>query len=80
MAERNILRFGDRIREERLRQGLTAREVAYRARTTEKAVSLIENGKVDSRVSLVIRVAAALGLGLILIPKRPAAEPPKRQG
>lgn len=49
------------LRNERRRQGLTQREMARLAGTTQSAISEAESGTTDVRLSTLTRWAAALG-------------------
>ena len=54
-------KLGSAIRARRKRLGLTQREIALRARTTEAAISHIERGIRRPSAPLLARLAAALG-------------------
>lgn len=50
----------------RVRHRLTQSELAYRARTTQQAISRIEHGRVSPTVEMLGRLAAAVGEELVL--------------
>jgi transcriptional regulator with XRE-family HTH domain len=54
------------VRELRVRHGLSQRALAYRAGTTQQAVSRIEHGRVSPTVEMLARLAAAVGEELVL--------------
>jgi transcriptional regulator with XRE-family HTH domain len=62
------------VRELRARHGLTQYALAYRAGTTQQAVSRIEHGRVSPTVEMLARLAAAVGEELVL-DARPRAVP-----
>jgi len=55
------------VRELRARHQLSQRALAYRAGTTQQAVSRIEHGRVSPTVEMLARLAAAVGEELILV-------------
>ena len=61
------LRLGERIRQRRQKLGLSTTQLAERtgAAVTKSAISLIENAKVDCRVSSVLIIASALEMSEI---------------
>lgn len=73
--EEILLRFGERLRAERARQGLSRRTLAEQAGISERYITQIERGR--GNVSLVIlrRIAAALGLPLATLLDRATALP-----
>ena len=54
--------IGDRLREERQRQGITVREIARRVRVSPSLISQIERGKVNPSVSTLWSLVTVLGL------------------
>src|ERR1700722_12106747 len=54
------------VRELRVRHGLSQNALAYRAGTTQQAVSRIEHGRVSPTVDMLARLAAAVGEELVL--------------
>lgn len=62
--------IGTALAAEREQRGLTQREFAQMAGTTQARISRIENGETDARLSTVIELARALDLELTLIPRR----------
>ena len=54
------------VRELRARHGLSQYALAYRAGTTQQAVSRIEHGRVSPTVEMLARLAAAVGEELVL--------------
>jgi transcriptional regulator with XRE-family HTH domain len=54
------------VRDLRARHGLSQRALAYRAATTQQAVSRIEHGRVSPTVEMLPRLAAAAGEELVL--------------
>jgi transcriptional regulator with XRE-family HTH domain len=60
--------IGFTIRRERLAQGLTLEALAARSGIAGPNLSRLERGGVDPRLSTVLRVLRALGLGLDVVP------------
>lgn len=58
------------VRELRARHGLSQDALAYRAGTTQQAVSRIEHGRVSPTVEMLARLAAAVGEELVLDARR----------
>jgi hypothetical protein len=54
------------VRELRARHGLSQLALAYRAGTTQQAISRIEHGRVSPTVEMLARLAAAAGEELVL--------------
>ncbi len=54
------------VRELRARHGLSQYALAYRAGTTQQAVSRIEHGRVSPTVEMLARLAAVVGEELVL--------------
>jgi transcriptional regulator with XRE-family HTH domain len=54
------------VRELRARHRLSQAELAYRAGTTQQAISRIEHGRVSPTVEMLARLAAAAGEELVL--------------
>jgi transcriptional regulator with XRE-family HTH domain len=55
---------GDLVREARRRAGLTQRELADRAGTTQSAIARLENGKTSPSFDLVVRLIRLCGFRL----------------
>jgi transcriptional regulator with XRE-family HTH domain len=55
-------RCGARIREVRERQGLSLRNLARRMEESHQVLSKVERGTVDTRIDMLTRIAAALGV------------------
>lgn len=56
--------FGDRLRTARRQAGLTQEQLAARAGIDRSAVSEIERGQRDARLSTLLRIETALGARL----------------
>jgi transcriptional regulator with XRE-family HTH domain len=57
---------GSWLRELRARHGLSQEALAYRAGTTQQAISRIEHGHVSPTVEMLARLAAVVGEELVL--------------
>lgn len=57
------MEVGQRIRSLRAERGMSAKELADAAHLSAKALSEIENGKVEPRADSLQRLASALGVG-----------------
>jgi len=70
----SVLDLGAELRVERRRQGLTQAEVAQRANVSRAFVIDLERGRRPAaELTRVLSVAAALGLGVALVPsERPS--------
>lgn len=71
---------GERIREERNRQGMTQWTVAVTAELDRKHISMIETGQAEPRIGTLIRIAGALDVpvetliaGLVFVPNEGSA-------
>jgi putative transcriptional regulator len=53
--------LGNRLKEERVRQGLTQAELAARVRVSRKTINTVENRIFIPSALLALRLAAALG-------------------
>ena len=60
------VRAGELVRELRARHGLSQAALAYRAGTTQQAISRIERGLVSPTAEMLARLAAACGEELVL--------------
>ncbi|MGO9909079.1 MAG: helix-turn-helix domain-containing protein [Solirubrobacteraceae bacterium] len=60
------MRAGELVRGLRERHGLSQAALAYRAGTTQQAISRIEQGKVSPTVDMLAHLAAACGEELVL--------------
>ncbi len=58
------------LRKARTRAGLSQRDLQSRTGIRQANISLIENGRVDPRFSNVVRMARAVGLEVLLVPRR----------
>ncbi len=56
----------DLVREARRRAGLTQRELAERAGTTQSAIARLENGRTNPSFDLVLRLVRRCGLDLFV--------------
>ena len=63
-ADSPIGSFGDRVREARLRAGMTQDEVALRCGLNRVTISQVENGSREIGVTRAARLADALGVSL----------------
>jgi transcriptional regulator with XRE-family HTH domain len=54
------------VRDLRARHGLSQSALAYRASTTQQAISRIEHGRVSPTVEMLARLATAVGEDLVL--------------
>lgn len=62
-SDRDFLRaFGERVRAERARRGMSRKLLAHHAGISERYISQLESGKGNVSIRLLRRVAAALGL------------------
>lgn len=60
-AEFEAFSLSERLKEERLRAGLTQEQLAERVGTKKAYISRIENGKADIQLSTLFRLFAGLG-------------------
>jgi HTH-type transcriptional regulator/antitoxin HipB len=67
--------LGDRVREERRRQGMDQRTLALVANVAVRSVHRVEHGEPTVRLDVVLRVLSALGLELAVHDGRGAGEP-----
>jgi len=67
------VRVGKRLRQERLRRGLTIDRVATSSDLTKGFVSQLERGETSASLASLTRLAAALGLELSRLFERPSA-------
>lgn len=58
------------LRKARRRRGLSQRALEARTGIRQGSISLIESGKVDPRISKVVQLARAVGLEVVLVPRR----------
>lgn len=58
------------LRKARRRRGLSQRALAARTGVRQGSISLIESGKVDPGISKVVQLARAVGLEVVLVPRR----------
>ena len=68
-----IITPGELIKERRLRHGLSQRELAYRAGTSQSAIARIENGDEETTWKRLRSVLAAMGDEPVLDSKRLAS-------
>ena len=59
-----LARFGDRLRAERARRGITRRVLAQQAGISERYVTQVETGKGNVSILILRQIAAALGMPL----------------
>ena len=59
--EKLFKKFGQRVKEIRVRKGLTQEEIAKRLKTTKSVVSRMENHSTDRRLSTLEKFANAVG-------------------
>jgi transcriptional regulator with XRE-family HTH domain len=59
-----VRRFADRLRGLRAERGMTQAELAARAKVTATYVSKLEGGGAAPGIDLVVKLAAALGIGV----------------
>jgi HTH-type transcriptional regulator/antitoxin HipB len=71
-------RVGAEVRRTRREQGLRQDELALAAGVSVRAVHQIENGKPTTRLDILERVLAALGLTLDVAPRSTGTRPPGR--
>src|ERR1700722_18430014 len=72
----DLAMFGQRLKHSRRAKGLTLADLGARVGRTPSVLSLIENGKREPRLSLVERLAAALGVPVSELLKK---QPPSRR-
>jgi transcriptional regulator with XRE-family HTH domain len=65
-----VKHLAETLREARLAQGLSQRELAARAGLGQNRLAPIEAGAVDLRASTLVQIARALDLELVLTPRR----------
>ena len=63
-GEATAIRIGQRIRDERRRQGLDQRTLAMVACVAVRSVHRVESGEATVRLDILMRILAALGLDL----------------
>jgi HTH-type transcriptional regulator/antitoxin HipB len=66
---RSAGQLGVVIREERLRRGMTQKELADRGGTGQKTISQIENGNEGASLEIVFRLLAVLGMEIRFSPR-----------
>ncbi len=76
MSDHSIQYISGALRASREQQGLSQRELSARSGVPQSHISRIESGSVDLRTSSLVALARALGLELMLIPRKavPAAQ------
>ncbi|MHA3786595.1 helix-turn-helix domain-containing protein [Flavobacterium hauense] len=58
-----LYKLGDRIKEYRYDiAGLTLEELSYRSGVSRNTINLIENGKIDPRITTIRKICNAMGL------------------
>jgi HTH-type transcriptional regulator / antitoxin HipB len=65
-GEATATRIGQRVRDERRRQGLDQRTLAMVASVAVRSVHRVEHGEPTVRLDILMRILAALGLDLDL--------------
>ncbi len=72
----------DKLKEERVKKGLTQKKLAEAARLTQSVIARLESKKAIPQLDTLLKVAAALGCNLRLYPlsdmNKPARSSPKR--
>lgn len=64
MSSRILIRFGQRVREERLKRNLSQEELAERAGVHRTYIGMIERAEKNITLINIERIAAALGLSI----------------
>lgn len=64
MSKNTLAKFGSRVREERLRQGISQEELASRAGVHRTYIGMIERAEKNITLESIDKVARALGLTL----------------
>jgi transcriptional regulator with XRE-family HTH domain len=67
--------FGQRVRQERQRAGLTLEQLAARSRVSRAALSKTERGQQDPTLQVALRIAEGLGVPIAQLLSTPTAEP-----
>jgi transcriptional regulator with XRE-family HTH domain len=62
MTNKTLIKFGNRVREERLRQGLTQEELAERAGVHRTYIGMIERAEKNVTLLNIEKLARALSL------------------
>ncbi len=62
MAKTTLVKFGERVREERLKQGLSQEELAARAGVHRTYIGMIERAEKNITLANIEKIAKALGL------------------
>ena len=70
MIIRNNKEFGEIVRKTRLKQKLRQVDLARKASVRQALISGLENGETSARLDTVIKVFAALGKDLSVIPRQ----------
>lgn len=58
----------DKLKEERVKKGLTQKELAEAARLTQSVIARLESKKAIPQLDTLLKVAAALGCNLAVVP------------
>jgi transcriptional regulator with XRE-family HTH domain len=66
----SIKQLAQTLRDARIARGLSQRELAEQAGLGQNRLATIESGRVDLRASTLVQLARALGLELVLTPRR----------
>jgi len=72
MIIRNNKEFGEIVRKTRLKQKLRQVDLARKASVRQALISDLENGVTSARLDTVIKVLAALGKDLFVVPRQKA--------
>ena len=64
MRNKILVQFGEKVREERLKQGLSQEELASRAGVHRTYIGMIERAEKNITLSNIDKIANALGISL----------------
>lgn len=60
--------FPERIKEIRIKNSITQKELAEKLNVTQQTVSALERGKLDPSLKMVFMIGAILGVGILIAP------------
>ena len=69
MSKTTLEKFGEKVREERLKQGLSQEELASRAGVHRTYIGMIERAEKNITLENISKVAKALGLSISQLTK-----------